>query len=87
MAKSNNRRKEILDEFCKALGIYDRDDNRRSYVAQAIRAFGEDQCRIWLDQTDGDYKNWGKLANPNRGLEIAKQISKAREKRASRVPI
>ena len=80
MAKSGSRRKEVLDEFCKALGIYDREDNRRSYVAKALRAFGKEQCRIWLDQTDGDYKSWGKLANPARGLEIAKRKSKAREK-------
>lgn len=53
----------FLDDWANSLNIYDKQDKRRSKAAQAFIAYGENQCREWLAQADGDYSRWEKLAD------------------------
>ena len=77
---SKARRRKFLDDLCAELGI-DPDDGRRSEAARAHRAFGDEQCRAWLAQADGDYNKWNELADLTKALEFGKRRSKAEEAR------
>lgn len=67
METTKARRKRFLNDLCKSLGIYDRRDVRRSLAAQAYISFGEQQCRAWLDEADGDYRKWEHLVQKGQG--------------------
>ena len=75
---SKTQRRLFLDDLCRTFGI-DRTDGRRSEAAMAHRAFGEEQCRAWLAQADGDYRKWKNLADIKRAPKLARLKVKEQE--------
>lgn len=52
------RRDPFFEEMCVRLGIVDRADWRRDFVALAIVTHGRRKCSEWLEESGDDFAKW-----------------------------
>lgn len=86
------RRKQFLNDFCKAFGM-DRADSRRSQAGKIYIEFGEEHCRAWLKKSNHSYRSWVSLVQSAKRKQLASgeaatksTIRKSRQPQRPRIP-